>query len=178
MSPANEAALVRQELRARRTIRRGLFGTVAGAGILAAVGYVTDWASAASRIAVTPLAWGILAVTAGAVGLRRVQRIRTLTARDGWIRRACRFRLLSGLGNGYPTLLLLAQETLPEALVSVSSTVWRWQALNEVDEVFVVGDPTTRFAAVATEDYSDVLVVKRPLLRWWERRLRRRMTAP
>jgi hypothetical protein len=78
-----------------------------------------------------------------------------------------------GRGNGQPALVLLPTDDEPEAVLSVSTTVFRWGAIDGSESVWLTGDPLTRFAAVASENFAAIIVVKRPLTRWWRLRLRR-----
>lgn len=119
---------------------------------------------------------GAVAFAFGAVGFVRVARVRRLASKDGWRQRSALFRMV-GRGNGQPALLLAADDHEPEAVVSVSTTVFRWNALAGVQTLWVTGDPLSRFAAVATPGFEHVIVVKRPLLPWWRGRLRQIATS-
>ena len=79
--------------------------------------------------------------------------------------------------NGQPALLLEASDEEPEAVVSVATTVFRWHVLHGAEVLWVVGDPRSRFAAVAARGGQYVVVVKRPWSRWWGNRLRRIATG-
>ncbi|HTN99795.1 MAG TPA: hypothetical protein VL068_03880 [Microthrixaceae bacterium] len=121
---------------------------------------------------------GATAALVGVVGLLRVWRIRRRVVRDGWRVRGARFRVADSRwgSNGQPALLLEASDEEPEAILSVSTTVFRWEAFHEADVLWVVGDPRSRFAAVATTDGEHVVVVKRPWSPWWGNRLRKIVT--
>jgi hypothetical protein len=114
--------------------------------------------------------WGALAVVFGGGGLIRVARVQRLAARYGWRSREARFRI--GMGGRQPALLLASDGVEPEAVLSVSTTVLRWNVLNDVQHLWVTGNPLSRFAAVATPELDHVVVVKRPWLPWWRHRLR------
>jgi hypothetical protein len=114
----------------------------------------------------------LMGVGLGAVGLVRTVRVQRLVARSGWRQRRARFRVVGG-GNGQPGLVLLPGGDEPEAVLSVSTTVFRWGALEGHDSLWLTGDPLSRFAAVATPSRDVVIVVKRPILGWWRRRVRR-----
>jgi hypothetical protein len=120
--------------------------------------------------------FGAMGFTFGGVGLVRVVRVRRISRVSGWRQRKAQFRVVGG-GNGQPGLLLEADESEPEAVLGVATTVFRWNALAGKKTLWVTGDPLTRFAAVATPDFAHVIVVKRPLLPWWRRRLRRIATG-
>jgi hypothetical protein len=113
---------------------------------------------------------GAVAIGFGGAGLVRVSRIRRLAARDGWQSREARFRV--GMGGRQPALVLASDGVKPEAVLSVSTTVLRWNVLNNEHRLWVTGDPFSRFAAVATPKLDHVVVVKRPRLPWWRDRLR------
>jgi hypothetical protein len=115
---------------------------------------------------------GVMAMGVGVVGVIRTIRIRRLSERQGWRRREARFRVVGG-GNGQPALVLLPSPAEGEAVLSVSTTVFRWGALDGSDTVWLTGDPQTRFAAVGTADFGAIIVVKRPIVKWWRSRLRR-----
>lgn len=161
-SPTPFPGLVEYRRRATTTVVVGAVAFVAGLALME----VNEGAGATS--VVMALVFGI---GMGTTGLMRIARIRRLGQRQGWRLRDARFRVVGG-GNGQPALVLDATPEEPEAVLSVSTTVFRWGALHGASRLWVTGDPTTRFAAVATEAFDSVLVVKRPLFSPWRTRLR------
>lgn len=153
--------------------KRSAFGGGAVALLGVAIGTVSE------DIAIPIGTLGALAFGMGVVGLLRVWRIRRRVAAEGWRVRRARFRVADSPStpNGQLALLLEESEDEPEAVVSVSTTVFRWEALEDADMLGVVGDPRSRFAAVATMDGQHVVCVKRPWCRWWGNRLRKIATA-
>lgn len=150
-----------------KAVRAAVIGGV-GVVAAAAIGTVSE------DIAIPVGTLGAMALVAGAMGLLRVWRIRRRVAREGWRVRAARFRVDTSWGpNGQPALYLERSDDEPDAILSLSTTVFRWEALDGATELWVVGNPRSRFAAVATPDGRHVVVVKRPWSRWWARRLRR-----
>jgi hypothetical protein len=109
----------------------------------------------------------------GVVGLVRVWRIRRLLAREHWRVRPAWFGWDNRAENGPPMILLEATQAEPEAVVSVSTTTFRWDALNGASALWIVGNPLSRFAAVATTDGEHVFWVTRPWTRFRANRLRR-----
>ena len=67
----------------------------------------------------------------------RIDRIRRLAERDGWRRRSAHFRVAPGAGNGQPGLVLDADDVEAEAVLSLSTTVYRWGALYGSTELWV-----------------------------------------
>ena len=116
--------------------------------------------------------FGVMALCLGAVGVIRTIRIRRLAERQGWRRREARFRVVGG-GNGQPAPDLLQSFAEGEAALSVNTTVFRWGALDGSDTVWFTGNPRTRFAPVGSADFGAIIVVKRPITKWWRCRLRR-----
>lgn len=88
------------------------------------------------------------------------------------------FRVRRDTDPGQPALLLKASGVEPEAILSLSTTVFRWEALSGANVLWVTGDPMSRFAAVATVDGGTVVVVKRPVSAWWRKRLREITARP
>ena len=120
--------------------------------------------------------FGAMAFSFGVVGLVRSVRVGRLVSKGGWRRRRAVFNV-RGAGNGQPALLLTDDGAEPEAVLSVATTVFRWRVLAGVEWLWVAGNPRSRFAAIATQDGEHVIMVKRPLLRWWRERLRRIATG-
>lgn len=149
----------------RRRAIRALIGGAAASAVGIAVGN--------DDVSAPLIVFGVMAVTMGLVGIVRVLRIRRLADRGGWRTRDAAFRVAEGRGNGQPALVLRQSHTEEEAVLSISTTVWRWDALEGSRHVWVTGNPKSRFAAVAPQDMRAIVVVKRPLMRWWERRLKR-----
>jgi hypothetical protein len=133
-------------------------------------------ASAVAGVGAIVSLFGLMAFATGVVGVLRTMRITRLVQTQGWRCRSSRFRVIGG-GNGQPALMLWATASEPEAVLSVSTTVFRWGAFSNAKSVWLTGDPGTRFAAVATPDFGTVIVVKRSLLKSWKRRLRRIATS-
>ena len=119
---------------------------------------------------------GAMAFVLGSVGWIRAARVGRMALKHGWRKRRAVFRVVGG-GNGQPALRLTDDGVEPEAVLGVSTTVFRWRALNGAEWLWVTGDPLSRFAAVATPDGAHVIVVKRPILAWWRERLRRIATG-
>jgi hypothetical protein len=115
---------------------------------------------------------GVLGLGLGLVGLTRTVRLRRLVERHGWRRREARFRVVGG-GNGQPGLVLLPSKDEPEAVLSVSTTVFRRGALAGHEWLWLTGDPLSRFAAVSTPDRDTAIITKRPMIGLWRQRLRR-----
>ena len=148
-----------------RAIRALVFG-----GIVLAVGLTVRAGGALTRL---PVTFGITGLGLGLGGIIRTVRVARLIDRHGWRERSALFRVAPVGGNGQPALLLRACEKEPEVVLSVATTAFRWGALNGHDQLWVTGDPLSRFAAVATPDWQHIVVVKRPATARWTRRLRR-----
>ena len=160
------AGLLEYRRRAARAALVGLGSILVGSALISRIGEF------AGAVAV----WGAMGLVVGVVGLVRVARIRRLSTSAGWRRRSAMFKVVGG-GNGQPALILTGDGVEPEAVLGVATTVLRWNALGGTDWLWVTGNPLSRFAAVATPDGAHVIVVKRPILRWWRNRLRRIATG-
>jgi hypothetical protein len=159
----------------KRGLRTALFGSVAVLLALILIGLITggDEDEPAMAILMFPVIWGAMALAMGLWVQVRALRLRRILSRNPWQPRRCRFRIGPGGVNGQPALLLLPAASEPEAVVSVSTTAFRWRALDGVDEVWVAGNPTSRFAVAAPAGPGDLIIVKRAWLRWWAKRLER-----
>lgn len=152
--------------RATRAALVGLGSFLLGGALISRIGVVAGAATV----------WGAMGLVFGIVGLVRVARIRRLSSSAGWRKRSALFDVIGG-GNGQPALMLTADGVEAEAVLGIATTVFRWNALRGTDWLWVTGNPLSRFAAVATPDGAHVIVVKRPIVRWWRKRLRRIATS-
>jgi len=109
----------------------------------------------------------------GFVGLYRATRMRSVLSREPWVERRCCYRIAAIGRNGQPALLVEADSAGPEAVCSIPATNMRYTKLPRTSHgpLLLAGDPK-RWAVVAASDMRVLLVAKRPLFRWWERRLR------
>ena len=148
--------------------RRAVTASACGVVALAVGGLLLGSLGQVARAAVVV---GAIVVVLGSVGLVRTIRVGRMASKQGWRKRIARFKVV-GRGNGQPALLLVADSNEPEAVLSLSTTVFRWGALEGIGWLWVTGDPQSRFAAVATPDGAHVIVVKRPILPSWRNRLR------
>ena len=118
------------------------------------------------------MALGGLAFVVGTWGLVRGARIRWLFSRQPWTPRRCRYRIAPIGANGQPALIVRASEGEPEAVCSVSATVWHYRKLPQGDVALLVCGNPRRWAVVAPPDLSTLLFVKRPVVPGWSRLLR------
>lgn len=173
--PQTRAALRRYRLRCLRAAGLGFVGLVVATTVIGAAenGEPTG---VGEIIALIGISWGGLAFLVGWLTLLRTTRMRWVLGRSPWIERPARYRIAPFGRNGQPALLLMADEHRPEAVCSISATVWRYRQLPEGDDpVLVAGDP--RWAVIAPLDQRILLVAKRPVLPWWRRKLHKWATT-
>jgi hypothetical protein len=107
----------------------------------------------------------------GVFGLAASATMRRALGKHPWQRYQCRFRELgSGLTpNGTPVLVLDGEHT-----VTITSTAWRWRALEACDggEVWFAGDPRSHGVA-SPPGGSHLLATRAPMWRRRRERLRR-----
>ena len=134
--------------------------------------------AALSLVGLVSFTTALLALSGGITGCARARRMKHRLGRVGWTARCADYRIAPIGANGQPALLIQADAHGPEVVCSVSTTVRRYRRLPQGADrpLLVVGDPR-RWAVVAPPDRSIVLVVKRPLLPWWARKLRKYATA-
>jgi hypothetical protein len=151
----------------------GLVVLIVGVQLVDEIGVGDDLLSRlVERLLVLIVVFGGGGFLAGVLGLARVARIRRLGSRHGWRKRMARFRVQDGPGKVIAALLLLEDDLEPEAVLGVSTTVWRVRPFDGTEWLWVAGQPLSRFAAVATPDGAHVIVVRRPILRRERERLR------
>lgn len=170
--PGTTGSLARYRRRGWRTALFGLEVVFLG---LVAIGFVTEGSDdgPAMTILMFPVIWGTIALALGLWVQVRALRLRRLLSRNPWHPWPCRFRIGPGGVNGQPALLLAHHDSEPETILSVSTTASRWRALDGVDEVWIAGDPTSRFAVATPAGPGDLIIVKRPWSSWWATRLAR-----
>jgi hypothetical protein len=115
---------------------------------------------------------GALVVFGAGTFIRSLHMARILGA-GPWLSRQARYRIHQVGANGQPALLVGPDEFGPEAVCSVSAAVWRYRRLPQGSAALLVAGDPGRWAIVTSSDRAVLIVVKRPLLRWWARRLRR-----
>lgn len=124
--------------------------------------------------AVLGFSGGGVAFAIGVGSLLRSIRMRIVLGHHPWVMRSSRYRIAAAdRSNGQPALVINELEGRPEAVCSVSATVWRYRKLHQgIDQpVLVAGNPL-RWAVVAPPDLGVLVVAKRPWSCWWQRRLR------
>jgi len=165
--PGTTESLARYRKRGWRT---ALFGLVAVLLTLVPIGFLADGADdePAMTILTVPVVWGTMALAVGLWVQVRALRLRRLLSHNPWHPRP--FRIDPGGMNGQPILLLAPDGSEPEAVLSMSTAAGlRWRALDGVDEVWIAGDPRSRFAVAAPAGPGDLIIVKRAWGRWVRR---------
>jgi len=176
--PAIDDQLTRRAFRryVLRCVRAAALGFV---GLVLAVVVVNaspghnpkGWAVAAAWVG---FGAGSFAFALGVGSLFRSIRMRVVLGHHPWVTRSSDYRIAAeDRSNGQPALVIKESEGRPEAVCSVSATVWRYRKLHQgVDQpVLVAGNPL-RWAVVAPPDLGVLVVAKQPWSRWWQRRLR------
>ena len=161
---------------ARRLLLVGLGGLLVATAVVSATnGHPRGIATVVALIgffgAVNPLYAGI----SGGV---RSWRMRRLLARHSWQTRPAVYRIAPFGANGQPALLVARDDTHPDTLFSVPTTVWRYRRLHtgvDGNLDIVWGGP--RWAVVAPPDHMVVILVKKP---WFpfQRTILRRVLRP
>jgi hypothetical protein len=164
MPAETRAALRRYTARACWPIAAGLALAIVGGGLLRMVGGEGSGGAdeqAAGWVGVM----GFLLIAFGLVVFFNALRMWVWLRRHPWQPWPSRFRVLPGLGNGSPTLVLTREEDGREFVLSVVGVKWRWKALDDCDrgEVWMAGDPT-RGGVVAPPGGTHLLWARRPLL--------------
>jgi len=165
--PGTTEALARYRKSGGRT---ALFGLVAVLLALVPIGLLADGADDEPAMAVLAVAviWGTMALAVGLWVQVRALRLRRLLSRNPWHPRP--FGIGPGGWNGQAALLLAPDGSEPEAVLSISTMVFRWREFDGVDEVWIAGNPTSRFAVAAPAGPGDLMIVKQPR---WAKRLAR-----
>jgi hypothetical protein len=108
----------------------------------------------------------------GLLSLGRSIRIEALLSTSPWRKR--RYRVyVDRMGNHRPSLVLLAEEGRPEAVLLVSALRWRVGEMEERNggDILVAGNPLER--VILRLPKSEVLLVaRRPRIPWWREKMR------
>jgi hypothetical protein len=108
------------------------------------------------------------------LGSLRVTRARRILSRHPWHPRAARYAIAAVGHNRQPALVLSEDDSNPEVVLSLSTTVFRYGRLNTgTNGVVLVVFGGRRWAFAAPPDRSIIVVVKKPRIPWWRNRLRR-----
>ena len=121
---------------------------------------------------------GVAPLYCGTSGGVRSWRIRRLLARHSWQTRPAVYRIAPIGANGQPALLVARDDSHPETVFSVPTTVWRYRRLHtgvDGNLDIVWGGP--RWAVVAPPDHTVVILVKKPWLPF-QRTILRRIVQP
>ena len=170
--PGTPEALKRYLLTSSRSLVCGLVALVIGAVVV--LGADGNPQGVANAVALGCLGLGAVACCVGLVGIVRAVRARRLLARAPWVVRTCWYRIAPIGGNGQPALLIEADDHGPESVCSVSATALRFRRLPQgPHQPMLVGGDPLRWAVVAAVNPRVVIIIKRPWIPWWRRRLRR-----
>jgi hypothetical protein len=164
--PATHAALRRHRRRSLAMLLGAIVLFFATGALLGAAGEPDEGVAATLAFGTMLAMVGLLGF--GAFGLAATMTMRRALRRHPWRLYGCRFRELhSGLTpNGTPVLILDGEHT-----VTITSTAWRWRALDACDggEVWFAGDPRSHGVA-SPPGGSHLLAARAP--RWRRRRER------
>lgn len=180
LTPASEDALTRRALHRyrRRASRLVLIGSTALALLVGAAALTplklprAGSTGVGDRAIVYVVAFVLVVVIAGLLSWRRASRIEGILHAAPWIER--RYRVsVDPLGNRRPALVLLGGEASPEAVLVVSALRWRVGILQDRNggEILVAGDPSRR-VVLRLPDSDLLFFARRPLMRWWRRKMR------
>lgn len=179
-SPAVEDPPTREALRAYRRRALRTLGLGLAALIIAAIAVQPNNGNPPailSAVGIGGFGIGGVAVWAGGLGTLRTLRISHGMKHDGWVVRQADYRIAPIGANGQPALLVHEDSHGPEAVCSVSTTVWRYRRLPQGPDLpfLFLGNPR-RWAVMAPPDRSILVVVKRPVLPFWSHFLRKYAT--
>jgi hypothetical protein len=178
MDRALDAPATRQALRRHR--RQSLASLPVAVSLFLGTGALLDAAGypdegAVASIAVLMAGASLVVLGLGLFALAASIAMRRALTRHPWRPYRCRFRELpSAAGhNGTPVLVLDDELTL-----AISSTAWRWRALEACDgrEVWFAGDPR-RHGVVAPPEGTHLLLARAPISRRRRERLRTAVRA-
>jgi hypothetical protein len=174
--PRTRSALRVYRLRCARAAALGFTGLVVATVVIGAAPG-DDPKGLGGMVALIAIVCGGQAFTVGLWTLLRSLRMSVVLKRQAWTERRATYRIAPFGGNGQPALLVKADWYGSEAVCSVSATVWRYRQLEQGDDIalLVAGDPR-RWAVVSQPDVHVLLVVKRPWMPFWSRKLRRYAT--